>query len=154
VSARDVVEPEKALEIPAALALVPDELFEECPCQEFRQQVRARLGYDIVALLPVWTLERSEDEELEAVRVAMTEKACEDVLLLQEAWQPPIQEFLGFLEKMRTLIGEQPTLVVVLVGKPAAGSMLTPVKPLNLQIWQRKIRALSDSGLQLVELVK
>jgi hypothetical protein len=116
--------------------------------------VRARLGYQITAILPVWTLEQSHDEELEAVRTTMRAEHCEDVLLLQEAWQPPIQELLYFLEKLRRITGEQSTLIVALVGKPAAGTMLTPVKPLNLQVWQRKISTLADPGLLLVELVK
>jgi hypothetical protein len=32
--------------------------------------------------------------------------------------------------------------------------MLTPVKKLNLQIWQQKLAAVDDPGLQLIELVK
>ena len=146
--------PENVSGMATLLALVPDELFEDCPQKEFKQQVRARLGYDITAILPVWTLEQSEDEDLETVRTTMRTKKCEDVLLLQEAWQPPIQELLSFLEKLRRITGEQSTLIVALVGKPAAGTMLTPVEPLNLQIWQRKISTLADQGLQLVELVK
>ena len=136
------------------LALVPDELLENCPEEELKQRVRSRLGYEIATLLPVWTLEQSEDEELEAVKKTMKAKKCEDILLLQEAWQPPIQELLGFLEELRRILGEQPTFIVALVGKPENGTMLTPVKPLNLQIWQRKMSSLPDPGLQLVELVK
>ena len=136
------------------LALIPDELLEDFPKEECTRQVRTRLGYDIAALLPVWTFEQSEDEELEAVKKIMTEKKHADLLLLQEAWQPPIQELLSFLEKVRMIIGKEPTIIVALVGRPAAGTILTPVKSLNLQIWQRKISTLSDPGLQLVELVK
>jgi len=136
------------------LALIPDELLEDCPQQEFTRMVRTRLGYDIAALLPVWTLEKSEEDELEAVKKNMTEKKCKDLLLLQEAWQPPIQEFFVFLEDVRKIIGKEPTIIVALVGKPAAETILTPVTPLHMQIWQRKISTLPDSGLQLVELVK
>jgi len=136
------------------VALVPDELFEDCSREALRKQVRARLGYEVAAVMPIWTLERSEDEELAALKDKMTAENCEDVLLLQEAWQHPIQELLTFLCRLRETIGEQPTIIVALVGKPAADTMLTPVEDLNLQIWQQKIATLADPGLQLVELVK
>ena len=73
---------------------------------------------------------------------------------VQEAWQPPIQELLSFLRRLREAVGEQPTILIALIGKPTAATMLTPVKKLNLQIWQQKLAAVDDPGLQLIELVK
>ena len=84
----------------------------------------------------------------------MTADGSGDVLLLQEAWQPPIQELFSFLRRLRETVGEQPTIIIALIGKPATDTILTPVKKLNLQIWQQKIATLDDPGLQLVELVK
>lgn len=136
------------------VGLVPDELFADCPLEALRKQVRARLGYELASVLPVWTMERSEDEELAELKDTMIATSSEDILLLQEAWQPPIQELLSFLRRMREIVGEQPTIIVALIGKPAADTLLTPVRKLDLQIWQQKLATLGDPGLQLVELVK
>lgn len=136
------------------VGLVPDELFADCSLEALRKQVRVRLGYELASVLPVWTMERSEDEELAELKDLMIATSSEDILLLQEAWQPPIQELLSFLRRMRETVGEQPTIIVVLIGKPAADTIVTPVRKLNLQIWQQKIATLGDPGLQLVELVK
>ena len=99
-------------------------------------------------------MERSEDEELAELKDLMSATGSKDILLLQEAWQPPIQELLSFLRRMREIVGEQPTIIVALIGKPATDTLLTPVRKLNLQIWQQKLATLADPGLQLVELVK
>jgi hypothetical protein len=136
------------------VGLVPDELFADCSPEALRKQVRVRLGYELASVLPVWTMERSEDEELAELKDLMSATGSNDILLLQEAWQPPIQELLSFLRRMREIVGEQPTIIVALIGKPAADTLLTPVRKLNLQIWQQKIATLADPGLQLVELVK
>ncbi len=136
------------------LGLVPDELFADCSQEALQEQVRARLGYELAAILPVWTMERSEDEELAELKDVMRAESVDDILLLQEAWQPPIQELLSFLRRLRETVGEQPAIFVGLVGKPAGDTLLTPVEKLNLQIWQQKLAALGDPGLQLVELVK
>ncbi len=136
------------------LGLVPDELFADCSLAELKQLVRTRLGYDLIAILPFWTMDRTEEDELADLQDKMAAAGSGDILLLQEAWQPPIQELLTFLRRLRESVGEQPTVIIALIGKPADDTMLTPVKKLNLQIWQQKIAAVADSGLQLIELVK
>lgn len=136
------------------LGLVPDELFADCSRTELQQQVRVRLGYELTTLLPFWTMDHAEEEELADLQNKLTATGSEDILLLQEAWQPPIQELLSFLRRLRKTVGEQPTIIIGLIGKPAAGTLLTPVKQLNLQIWQQKIATVNDPGLQLIELVK
>ena len=142
------------VETPLMIALVPDELFDDCVPDDLQQQVRNRLGYELAGILPFWTMDRSEGEELAELKDRMIAGGSGDILLLQEAWQPPIQELLSFLRKLRETVGEQPTIIIALVGKPAADTMLTPVMKLNLQIWQQKIATQADPGLQLVELVK
>jgi hypothetical protein len=42
---------------------------------------------------------------------------------------------------------------LALIGKPSPETILTPVQPQHLQIWKQKTAALSDPGLQLIELV-
>ena len=140
--------------IPARVAMIPDELFADCPRTGLEKQVKARLGYEITTTLPFWTMEQDEEEELAVLRAQMTMDDSEDVLLLQEAWQPPIQELLSFLELLRQTIGDQASIIIALVGKPNQDVILTRVLKRDLQTWQQKINTLADPGLQLVELIK
>lgn len=66
------------------------------------------------------------------------------VLVLQEAWQPPIRETLLFLAQLRDRLGKTGRIVVGLIGKPAAGTIFTPVREEDWRIWKRKIDAIGD----------
>ena len=136
------------------LALVPDELYGEKLRQELADLIRERLAYQVAEILPVWTLERSEEEELALIAETMTTAGSEDIVLLQEAWQPPIQEHLVFLGRLRRIIGKKPILIIALTGRSTQGKMLAPVEQPDLRIWRQKISTLADPGLQLVELIK
>jgi hypothetical protein len=138
--------------LPVILGLIPDELFADCSLPELRQQVRQNPGYELSRVLPFWSMDQSEDQELAAIQEAVT--GAKDILLLQEAWQPPIQELFSFLSLLRSRIGDQPLIIIALIGKPESATILTPVNEQNLRTWQQKIGAVrgSDPGLQLVEL--
>ncbi|MCI5165660.1 MAG: DUF2868 domain-containing protein [Candidatus Electrothrix sp. GM3_4] len=136
------------------IALIPDELLADCSSGELEQQVRNRLGYALSQLLPFWTLEQSEEEELAALTTAMEQNKSIDVLIILEAWQPPIEELLSWLGQLRQTIGPAPVILLALIGKPSPETIMTPVKAQHLQTWQHKTTAFGDPGLQLIELVK
>lgn len=139
---------------PATMAvLIPDEFFEGFPVEELKQKVLERLGLMICDLLPFWTMELDEDEELHAVKKSVAEERCRGVILVQEAWQPPIQEFISFLVALRKTIGEEADIIVVLIGRAEEATMLTRVKETDLRIWRQNISSIADPHLQTVELV-
>ena len=136
------------------IALIPDELLPDCSSNKLEQQISRRLGYALSQLLPFWTLEQSEEEELSALKKAMKEDKSGDIFVLLEAWQPPIEELFSWLDQLRQTIGPAPVIFLALIGKPSPETILTPVQPQHLQTWQLKTAALGDPGLQLIELVK
>ncbi|XOF32173.1 MAG: DUF2868 domain-containing protein [Candidatus Electrothrix sp. YB6] len=138
---------------PPITALIPDEILPDIPQPALQEQVRRRLGYDLCRLVPFWTLNRNEEEELAVLQAAMQEHGCDDLFLLQEAWQPPIEELFTWLGLLRRTVGQRPIIFLALVGKPTPETILTPVQLQHLQIWQQKTAALGDPGLQLIELV-
>lgn len=136
------------------IVLIPDELLPDCPAEELARQVSIRLGYILTQTFPFWTLEQSEEEELVAVQKAGKEQKRTDVLVLLEAWQPPIQELFSWLGLLRRTLGPEPVIILALIGKPTSESILTPVQQQDMRIWQQKSAALNDPGLQLIELIK
>ena len=148
--------PSPAPDLPLSpiIALIPDELLTDCSSGELEQQVRNRLGYALSQLLPFWTLEQSEEEEMAVLKTAMGQDKSSDVLILLEAWQPPIEELFSWLGQLRQTIGPAPVIILTLIGKPRPETILTQVQAQHLQTWQQKTTALGDPGLQLIELVK
>ncbi|MCI5195145.1 MAG: DUF2868 domain-containing protein [Candidatus Electrothrix sp. AW5] len=139
---------------PKLMVLIPDELLPDCPAHGLEQQIQTRLGYTLAAILPFWTLEKSEEEELAVLTTKMKEAKNNDLLILLEAWQPPIEELISWLKLVRQHLGPDALIFLALIGKPNAETLLTPVLPQHIQIWQYTIAKLGDSGLQLIELVK
>ena len=76
-----------------------------------------------------------------------------DILLIQEAWQPPIVEYIHFIKNLRQAIGAGPCIRIGLIGKPQPSTIFTPVKDENRKIWTRKITALGDPCIYVVGLV-
>lgn len=138
----------------AIVALIPDELAAAFPLAALQAQISCRTGYQLCQIVPFWTADKSEAEELAALHAALAAHGCKDVLIVHEAWQPPVQELLAWLRLLRRSVGPPAVIIAALIGKPAADTALTPPQPAHLRIWRHKLAALGDSGLHLIDLVQ
>ncbi len=84
---------------------------------------------------------------------AREDAGFDGVLLLQEAWQPPIQETLMFLKQLRERLGKTGKIVVALIGKPSPDTIFTPVREEDWRIWKKKTGTLGDPYLRLERLL-
>lgn len=124
------------------LALIPDELFDECSKEELSTYCEQRFGYKVQDTIRIH--EQYENQQ----------DISTPLMVLQEAWQPPILELINFLKQLRENGEEQTHIIVALIGKPTPNTLFTPVAKQDLQIWQQKIELLADPYLQLAVLVE
>lgn len=131
--------------------LIPEELEQDCPRALLLDLLRPRTG-----AAPIHWFCLSWPGPAEVERLAGLTGGAEPagVLLLQEAWQPPLQETLTFLAQLRRVLGRAVPLTVVLIGRPSATTPFTPVIAEQLQIWSQKLRASGDPGLRVLPLVQ
>ncbi len=136
----------------ALLVLVPDELFTECDPVELERYCQRTCGYLVSDIMRV---EFAEDEEFTTLlREALLKHNCTALLLLQEAWQPPIHELLRFLKILRHCCDKDMSILVGLVGKPTSETLFTRVTDTDLSIWRQKTVMLEDPCLQVLPLVE
>ena len=76
------------------------------------------------------------------------------LILIYEAWQPPIREILKFIKDIRKAGGKEMPLIIALIGKPCEETIFTPVKEMDFKIWNMKIKGLGDPYIQLETLVE
>jgi len=134
------------------LVMLPDDIADACSRQEIESAVQNRFGAAITEIVRI-----NGDYAADAAMLASLQKSPQppetDILLIQEAWQPPIAEYLSFIKKLRQAIGHDTCIRLGLIGKPLPNTIFTPVQEINRKIWSRKITALGDPCIYAVGLV-
>ena len=134
------------------LALIPDELFDDYDAEELSNLCQQAFGYTVAKNLRI-NDEYSDSSVIFSKLQDKDDSVGEQLLVLQEAWQPPIQEMLRFLRDLRLHCGEETVIIVALIGKPVPDTLFTPVTETDLLVWQQKTAGLHDPCLQLSPLV-
>ncbi len=128
------------------IALIPEDIFESVKDSELRQNVQATLGYE---LGPQYEVEMDIPADLAVLEKMAVQNGAMNVMLLQEAWQPPIRETLQFIRKIREIAGKKAKIVIALIGKPTVETIFTPVNSDNFKIWEQQISQIGDPYLRL-----
>ncbi len=136
----------------AVVALVPDDIFDEVTDEQLKSVVEKVLGFQVREKIRIGTDYESDRAVLESLSRSDWQNGRPHVLLLQEAWQPPIREILHFIQEIRNTIGEKGGIEVGLIGKPAPETVFTPVNEDNWNAWIQKLSGLGDPYLRLERL--
>jgi hypothetical protein len=96
-------------------------------------------------------MDMDEEAELEAVKNVAGNGNIECLLIIQEAWQPPIQEFLSLLASLHNIPGGKRDIIVALAGKPSGACRFGPVTAQDMEIWKLKMTSLSDIPVHVME---
>ena len=142
------VEPEQYL------AFVPMELFDRFDAPEFRKIVSRKMGST------AGTIQQAGfelDDDIKAVETFMGQKkdnSAVDLLLVYEAWQPPIRETLRFIRNARQALGPGGSVLIFLVGTPDPGTVFTAPRCDHQKIWEMKLKELNDAALFIEPLVE
>lgn len=135
------------------LALIPDELFEDCDINCLGQLCQQAFGYTVGRSLRI-NEEYSDNNFIFTQLKEEKDSVCPPLLILQEAWQPPIQEMLRFLSELRVHCEKETHIIVALIGKPNSETLFTEVSTNDLYIWKQKTARLLDRCFQLIPLVQ
>ncbi len=128
------------------VAFIPEDIYDQYDATRFNTIAQSQLGYKIINHIQ-W------DEEIQNISklLALTDNPDKypNILFLQEAWQPPIKEFLMFIRQIRKKVDKTSQIFIFLIGKPTTGTIFTTVKDENFDIWQKKVCQISDPYLRL-----
>ncbi len=128
------------------IALIPEDLYETASDAELRQNIQKTLGYRLGSKFEV---EVDIPADLAVLEQLAAQNGAVNVMLLQEAWQPPIRETLQFIRKIREIAGKKAKIIIALIGKPTLETIFTPVNSDNFKIWEQQISQIGDPYLRL-----
>ncbi len=131
------------------LLLLPAELAALERDQTLESMIRDQCGRSVDQWLTL-----AEDPEESLATSGSRLAGIDEVYLLQEAWQPPIEELLWLLGRLRSALGPGPAVFLLMTGRPDGSGPLTPPADQDLAIWRNRIRRLADPGLYLLPLVR
>jgi uncharacterized protein DUF2868 len=80
---------------------------------------------------------------------ALSEMGVMHVVVLQESWQPPIEETLSYFKKMRSLLPAETNIHILLTGRKQNGKYFSPVDPMEERVWRQAIQSLGDPHTEI-----
>lgn len=135
----------------AIIAIVPDDIDASCPEDELQTRIDKSTGHKLIRKI---SFGADTIQSIESIQEILNHHAPENrnvsILILQEAWQPPIREALLFLKHLRKTIGNQPIIRIGLVGKPLPTTIFTLPDPNDITIWKQAIASLGDPAMTVV----
>lgn len=137
-----------------AIVLIPEDIFDGCPDNPLNEIIQQRTGFRVSAKYRIDTDNQAEILIARHIDEKGTQQRRVSVILLLEAWQPPIREFLRTVKTLRKAIGPEGALTIALIGKPAPGTIFTPVSQEDWYIWRRTLKAMGDPFLRIERLVE
>ncbi|MFZ5563635.1 MAG: DUF2868 domain-containing protein [Thermodesulfobacteriota bacterium] len=128
-----------------AIVLVAEEIAHLVPDQDLERRLAHTLGLDLADRLSVEQDPVADARELaELLSRHAGEAENLRVVVVTEAWQPPLAETLSWLSALRRATGPQTGLIVGLVGKPEAGNLLTRPDTTDRRVWELAVSSLQD----------
>lgn len=137
--------------LPVAI-LLPDECFDSCATDE----LSLLLALEGFTFGPIhrFQVDYESDQAILRKLAEESDESLSGIVILMEAWMPPLVGFLSFLQNMRNSTGARLPIAIRLIGKPTEQTVLTPVTDmLHIQVWKKKIESLGDPYLTILPLV-
>ncbi len=135
------------------IVLIPDDIFEVGSGDELDILARQSLGGKVVDKIRI---DNTDTDDAFTPEHLIPAKAMNDwthILILKEAWQPPIMEDITFIRTLRHYLGDSTPILVGLIGKPRHETIYTQVSAIDWRTWKEKFTALGDPYLRIERLV-
>jgi hypothetical protein len=131
-----------------AVVFAPEEIDGSLADDELAETLSRRLGLALSLRVPARMDPAADMEALQGLP-AGREGGVLRLILVQEAWQPPIRELLSWISAMRSAAPETAGLIVGLIGKPGADSLLTPPAETDRLIWANAVDRIGDPYIRV-----
>jgi hypothetical protein len=130
-----------------AVVLVPEDIYDRCLESELAERLGRLFGYAFSRKIKMGSDPEADLKVLEELAGTRQGAGPLAVLMVQEAWQPPIKETQLFMADVRNTFGPDVPLIIGLIGKPNPHKMFTGVGQDLWEIWRQEIAAMGDPGI-------
>jgi hypothetical protein len=135
-------------------ALIPDELYADCPPGILTELLLHHTGTPAIQPLRYGVPGVTEEMSLAPLVESAGKGRLAGILFLQEAWQPPLRETASLFRNLRRIAGNEIPIIILLIGKPSAQTIFTEVSAEHLEIWKKTMHMDGDPNLDIIPLVQ
>ena len=135
------------------LVLISNDIYDTVSNESLNTILGRSLKGQIIEKIRIDDIEIAENITQTHLKLSSLKNDWTHLIILTEAWQPPLVEDIAFIKALRHHLGERIPILIALIGKPQADNIFTPVEPVNWQIWKEKIMAMGDPYLRTEKLV-
>lgn len=132
-----------------SLVLVPEELMGALDAAMLQGAVLRLGGGGEARVQELPFSATGEQALLERIQRSHAAAELDALVLVQEAWMPPLQETHKLLAALRGATAADTPLTILLIGKDQGQAEPAPVQPEHAAIWRRKMQALADPFLEI-----
>ena len=79
---------------------------------------------------------------------------ADQVILLQEVWQPPIRELLYYITKIKEAVPGGIPLYVLLTRDAGQENLGVDRSDINFKVWEKSVFKLEDPGISVIRFVQ
>jgi len=128
-----------------AIVVIPEEIHDQVNGAWLHQYLGASLGMHPAAVIPA-SMDAASDARM--LRQALLEKGDSSfstrIVVIQEAWQPPIRENMAWIKALRSAAGGTAGMVIALLGQPGADRIPGPPSEMDRKIWSQAVALMKD----------
>ena len=153
VSAKIVADPANPKTVVYGV-LIPEEIHTSERAASIQEWVQNRKGWNLPTVLVLKADALGKATVLADLKAAAEGASRLRILLVQEAFMPPVQQALDFLKHLRSELGSKSAILVGLLGKPDGTPFARPPKQIDAEVWRKKVTGLGDPNLEVFSFVE
>ncbi len=145
-----VIEPEP--EEQTAILIVDPELAKRLVRENTDSAIQQHIGWKVERWIRLPDETQSTADFWNTMEPLRSESAFERLILIQEAFQPPIRESIEWLQQLRATQPSKGKMMIYLVGRPEEAGKRRDVCETNERVWSQTIDSLTDDNLGVTPL--
>lgn len=131
----------------SALILAEPELAKRLRRKSVNKWIHRQIHWEVRRWLSLPDENESWEDFWTALDPMRSQDAYARIVVLQESFQPPIREFLDWLQQLKGTQNAGGKTIVLLVGRPEDAGQIGAVGEIDRQIWERSVESLGDANL-------
>ncbi len=132
------------------VALIPEDIFS----REFTDLMGEQVGNTLGTINNMVMITGDVEEDKAVIKEVLDSFHSDQagvLLIVFEAWLPPIKETIDYIKDIRQRAGNAVRITVWLTGKPLPGGLLNAgVKESDFKVWNWKIDAIGDENISVI----